>query len=198
MRIVGILLAAGRGIRFGGDKLLTPMPDAPLDVPAGMPLGIAAAMHLVTALPDSLAVVRPGDARLAKALRDARLRTLECANAHDGMGTSLACGVSATHDADGWVVALADMPWITPATIRAVADAIAAGGDIVAPVYRGERGHPVGFARRHGTALAALTGDAGARAVIAAHREALTLLAVDDAGTVRDVDTRAALGRPLR
>ena len=107
VRIVGILLAAGRGIRFGGDKLLTPMPDAPLDVPAGMPLGIAAAMHLVTALPDSLAVVRPGDARLAKALRDARLRTLECANAHDGMGTSLACGVSATHDADGWVVALA-------------------------------------------------------------------------------------------
>jgi molybdenum cofactor cytidylyltransferase len=192
MRIVGILLAAGRGTRFGGDKLVAPLPHASHGVPAGTPLGVAAAMHLVEALPDSVAVVRPGD-RLTEALRRAGARIVECANADDGMGTSLACGVAATPGAGGWIIALADMPWIAPATIRAVASAIRDGADIVAPVHRGERGHPVAFAARHGGVLCALTGDAGARSLLAAHAAAVTLLDVDDDGVVRDVDTRAAL-----
>lgn len=196
MRIAGILLAAGSGTRFGGDKLLAQLRDGSPGVPAGTPLGVVAAMHLVNALPESLAVVRPGDARLAKLLRDARLRILECANAADGIGASLGCGVAATKDADGWVIALADMPWIAATTIRAVAHALADGADIVAPVYRGERGHPVGFSRRHGEALAALTGDEGARAVIVAHAQAMTLLDVHDPGVTRDVDTPPDLHRP--
>jgi molybdenum cofactor cytidylyltransferase len=109
------------------------------------------------------------------------------------MGASLACGVAATKDADGWVIALADMPWTAPATIGSVAVALADGSDIVAPSHRGERGHPVGFARRHCDALTALRGDAGAREIVAAHRDRLALIAVDDPGTVRDVDTPAAL-----
>lgn len=192
MRVVGILLAAGRGTRFGGDKLAAPLPRASHGVPAGTPLGVAAAMHLVDALTDSVAVVRPGD-RLTGALRRAGPRIVECRNADDGMGASLACGVATTPDALGWIIALADMPWIAPATIRAVANAIRDGADIVAPVHRGERGHPVAFAARHGRALAALRGDAGARSLLAAHAGAVTLLDVDDAGIVRDVDTRAAL-----
>jgi molybdenum cofactor cytidylyltransferase len=83
------------------------------------------------------------------------------------------------------------MPWIAPATIGAVADALIAGADLVAPAYRGERGHPVGFSRRYCASLAALTGDAGARALIEGHRDGLTLIDVDDAGVLRDVDTPA-------
>lgn len=193
MRIVGILLAAGQGARFGGDKLLAPLPQAAGDVPAGTALGAAAAMHLVAAVPDSIAVLRPGAHRLADALRDAGLRTVECANAGDGMGASLACGIAAASDADGCLIALGDMPWIASATIRAVANALVAGASIVTPVHRGERGHPVGFARRHFAALSALTGDAGARSVLLAHSSELRMLDVDDAGIVRDVDTPAAL-----
>ena len=192
MRIAGILLAAGRGTRFGGEKLLAPLPQASHGVPGGTPLGVAAAMHLVSAVPDCVAVVRPGD-RLIDALQRTSMRVVECANADDGMGASLACGVQAASGDDGWIVALADMPWIAPATIRAVASAIRNGADIVAPVHRGERGHPVAFAARHGGALCALTGDAGARSLLAAHAAAVTLLDVGDAGVVRDVDTRAAL-----
>ena len=59
----------------------------------------------------------------------------------------------------GWVVALADMPWIRTETIAAVADALARGAMIAAPDYAGVRGHPVGFAatllRRAGRAFAA-------------------------------------------
>ena len=153
--IVGILLAAGEGSRFGGDKLLAPMPaDSGAESP-GVPLGAVAGSRLVDALPDAIAVVRPRDARLSACLSAVGLRVVRCANADEGMGASLACGVTAARDADGWVIALADMPWIASATIRAIAAALAGGADIAAPSYRGERGHPVGFARRHYGTLAA-------------------------------------------
>jgi molybdenum cofactor cytidylyltransferase len=109
------------------------------------------------------------------------------------MGASLACGVAAAGDADAFVIALADMPWIRPATIGAVVEALAGGADIAAPVQRGERGHPVGFAGRHRDALAALSGDEGARAVVARNRSGLVLVPVDDPGALRDVDERAGL-----
>ena len=189
-RIVGILLAAGRGTRFGGDKLLAPLPhDASELAPRGTPVGAAAGLHLVRALRDSIAVTRADDTALTQCLRDAGLRTVPCVNADEGMGATLACGVAAAADADAWIIALADMPWITPGTIRGVADALASGADIAAPSYRGARGHPVGFAKRHYPALASLTGDAGARAILAQCGELITWLDVDDAGVVRDVDT---------
>ena len=193
MGIAGILLAAGRGARFGGDKLLAPLPHGAEDVPPGTAMGVAAATHLASALHDSTAVVRPGDTVLADALRKAGLRIVECADADEGMGRSLASGVIATSDAEGWVVALADMPWIATATIRAVADALAHGASLAAPVCGGVRGHPVGLAQRHFAALCALNGDAGARSILAAHSDELTLLDVDDGAILRDVDTPAAL-----
>ena len=112
------------------------------------------------------------------------------------MGASLACGVQSAPDADAWLIALADMPWIRPSTIRTLAAALAGGADIVAPSYDGERGHPVGFAQRHYAALSALTGDEGARAIVQVNQTTLRLEATDDPGVVRDVDTRVQLLRP--
>ena len=193
IRIVGILLAAGRGARFGGGKLLAPIPAASHGVGSGTPVGAAAAMHLMAALNDVVAVVRPGDAMLERVLADTGARVVECARADEGMGASLACGVAAAADADGWIVALADMPWIAPGTIAAVADAVRAGAEIAAPRWRGERGHPVGFARAYGPLLVGLTGDEGARAIVAARQWMLALVDVEDAGAVRDVDRPADL-----
>ncbi|MGE5103289.1 MAG: nucleotidyltransferase family protein [Betaproteobacteria bacterium] len=193
MRIVGILLAAGRATRFGGDKLLAPLVQGAADVAPGTPIGVASALHLVAALPRSLAVVRPGDAGLAAALRATGLSIVECDNADEGMGASLACGVAASRDADGWIVALADMPWIRSSTILAVAQAIEHGDDLAAPFYQGRRGHPVGFARRHYGTLASLGGDSGARAVIEGARDRLASIDVTDPGVLRDVDRRADL-----
>ena len=189
MHIVGILLAAGQGTRFGGAKLLAPLPTASHRVAAGTPIGVAACRHLVAAVADVVAVIRPGDPALAQQLRDAGARVVECQRADDGMGASLACGVTAAPDADGWVVALADMPWLAPATIISVADALAAGADIAAPLIDGERAHPVGFSRRHFAALVVLTGDAGAKSLVAENRKSTRLIATDDEGARRDVDT---------
>jgi molybdenum cofactor cytidylyltransferase len=188
--IVGILLAAGSGVRFGGPKLLARLPSRS---DAGECVGVVACRHLIAAIPCVIAVVRPDDAALAAALGAAGAQIVRCENADEGMGTSLACGVQATAHAAGWVVALADMPWIAPSSSARVAAAIATGARLAAPFYGGERGHPVGFGRLCYEELAALAGDTGARALVAAHRDALVRIDIDDPGILRDVDTPADL-----
>lgn len=176
-----ILLAAGRSSRFGGNKLLHPLDD-------GTPLALAAARNLAAALPGALAVVNGADAELAGLLQDAGLKVSVCPRALEGMGASLAWGVAQTAEADGWLIALADMPFIAVQTLRAVAEGVQEPLDIVAPVHGVRRGHPVAFGRGHGPALAALSGDAGARALLQAHPRSLILLPCDDPGVLRDID----------
>ena len=188
--VVGILLAAGSGARFGGPKLLARLPSHEA---GGECVGVVACRHLVAAIPDVIAIVRTDDAALAIALGAAGARVVRCDNAGEGMGASLACGVRAMPQAAGWVVALADMPWIAPESIARVAAAIAAGARAAAPFCRGERGHPVGFGRACYQDLAGLTGDTGAKVVVAANRDTLVRIDVDDPGILRDVDAPADL-----
>ena len=105
-RIVGILLAAGQGARFGGDKLLAPIAMPLAGTAVDVPIGVAAARNLIDAIPDSIAVVRPRDTQLAVQFTAAGLRVVPCMNAGDGMSATLACGIAATVDADGWIIAL--------------------------------------------------------------------------------------------
>lgn len=181
--IVGVLLAAGQGRRFGGNKLLQPLAD-------GTPMALAAARHLHTVLADSLAVVADTGSELAGLLAGEGLQVVANSHAAAGIGTSIACGVTHSVAAQGWVIALADMPYIPVAIIRRVVAGLEAGADIIAPVYGDRRGHPVGFSARHAAALMQLHSDEGARSVIAAHSDSLELLAVDDRGVIVDIDYR--------
>lgn len=186
MTIRGILLAAGYSKRFGSNKLLQTLPAG--SSLAGTPIALAAARNLLDAVPESIAVVRPRAQKLAKMLRDAGCTTVVCKNAGEGMGTSLAAGVRASLDVDGWIVTLADMPFIRPETIRTVLRALGEGAAIAAPSFRGERGHPVGFAKRFYTELSSLHGDEGAREVLTRHPDGIVLCEVDDPGVLRDID----------
>ena len=192
-KIRGILLAAGSSKRFGSNKLLQALPAGAPE--AGTPIGLAAAKHLLDALPESIAVVRPRAQKLGKLLRDAGCNTVVCKNAGEGMGTSLAAGVRAASEADGWVVALADMPFLRPETIRAIAKALSEGAAIAAPSYRGQRGHPVGFARRFLEELSSLHGDSGARTLLDQHPDWVTAHEVEDPGVLRDIDKPSDLPR---
>ncbi|MHB8549908.1 MAG: nucleotidyltransferase family protein, partial [Acidiferrobacterales bacterium] len=160
--IQGLLLAGGAALRFGANKLLHPLPG-------GCVMGVAAARHLMEGLPGSLAVVRPGDEDLAGRLQREGLQVVFCRNSLLGMGHSIGCGVNASAEAGGWVLALADMPFIRPATIAAVAGAIEGGAAIAVVEYDGQRGHPVGFGAQWRAQLLQLRGDAGARSLIARH-----------------------------
>lgn len=180
--IGAILLAAGSASRFGSDKLLACLPDR-------TPIALAAARTLIAAVPQAVVVVRAGAGKLEALLRTTGLGVTVCPNADEGMGASLAWGVAVTKDWDGWIVTLADMPFIRPATISAVAAAITKGSAaIAAPSYRGERGHPVGFSAAYRDALLALQGDRGASDVVAAAGDRLHLIACDDPGVLADID----------
>ena len=190
--IAGILLAAGAARRFGAPKLLHPLPD-------GVPVGIASARTLVQAVPHTLAVVQAGDRSLIEAYAAIGLGIVENPFADAGMGTSLAAGVTAAAGAGGWLVALADMPWIQPATVRMLADGLRSGASMVAPVFGGRRGHPVGFSHHWGDRLLALGGDDGARSLLAEHADELVLLDTVDAGVLEDIDHPDDLARiPVR
>ncbi|MBB5404884.1 MULTISPECIES: nucleotidyltransferase family protein [Paraburkholderia] len=180
----GVLLAAGSGSRFDPrglhNKLLARMPDGTL-------VAHEAAHRLLQVVTRVLAVVRPGSDALARVLNDAGCDVVFAANAERGMGASLAAGIEACDDAEGWIVALADMPRIAIPTIEAVARALDNGAPLVAPFYDGQRGHPVGFGSECRDALLALDGDTGAKALLKSR--ALTRIDVDDPGILRDVDT---------
>jgi molybdenum cofactor cytidylyltransferase len=184
--IRGVLLAAGYSTRFGSNKLLQPLPAGSPD--AGVPIALAAARHLIAALPDCVAVVRPRAQRLGKILRDAGCNTVVCKNAAEGMGVSLAAGVRAAADADGWVIALADMPFVRPETIAKIVKAMEQGAQIAAPAIGGKRGHPVGFSRAFFEALSSLRDDAGAREVLKQYPDRIVLCEVDDPGVLQDID----------
>lgn len=179
--IAGILLAAGNATRFGGEKLLYPLRD-------GVPVGVASAANLGRALQKNIAVVRQADVALTARLQTLGFDVIVNSGADIGMGTSIAVGVSGASHVAGWVITLADMPWINPATISEVGSCLAAGASVVAPVYEGKRGHPVGFSKKWGDQLLALSGDRGAQGLVAAAGDEVELFDTDDPGVLLDVD----------
>ena len=188
LKITGILLAAGTGSRFGGGKLLHLLSD-------GTPIGVASLRNLQKALPDVIAVVRSGDDPLRDLLEREGVAVHLCEDANLGMARSFICGIEASRDAEGWIIALGDMPFLEPQTIAAVIAKVAQTGRIAIAAYRGERGHPVGFGRRYRDELLQLQGDEGARSVIGRHLLDLDVIECDDRGILRDIDTLADLAK---
>ena len=184
--IVGVVLAAGASSRFGGNKLLATLPD-------GRMLAEAACEALMPAVDRLIAIVRGGSDELETRLKALGADVCICPDAHRGMGTSLAFGINRSADADGWLIALADMPLVAPGDAIRVAQALRAGAPIAAPVAGKRRGHPVGLSRRFMGELRALDGDVGARAILAAHADAVVEIPVSDSGSWLDVDTPADL-----
>ena len=183
--ITGILLAAGAGKRFGGGKLQQVLPN-------GLAICVASARNLAAAVDQVIAVVRTGDDAVHSLLAaEPNIKIVVCERAEEGMGHSLAAAVVASPIDSNWIIALGDMPLIKPETIRAIADAIDQGASFAMPQHNGQRGHPVGIHSRFRENLLALDGDAGARAIIAAHTSHVQLVETEDPGILIDVDTVA-------
>ena len=183
-RTAALVLAAGAATRFGRDKRLHPIDGQPL---------LARTLAVYRAVLDDVAVVaRPGEAAIAALARAAECRLVEAPEAHLGQARSLAAGVAAMRAADGLVIGLGDMPFVARATVRAlVATLASAPGRIVQPTHRGRAGNPVAFPSIYFDALTRLTGDVGAKLLIAAAGS--VAMPTDDANILRDVDTPADL-----
>ena len=187
-----IVLAAGRGTRFGGPvhKLAQPLAGASV---LGTTLGHVLASGLPLLVVTTPSLVSEAAPLVAK--RDILVLPDDPAR---GMGESLAAGIAARPDAPAWLVLPGDMPTVQPATLRAVAAALPQH-PVAYAQYRGRRGHPVGFSAELFSELVRLSGDEGARRLVA--RYPSLGVEVDDPGVLLDVDTehdlaqvRAAVG----
>ena len=111
-----------------------------------------------------------------------------------GMSTSLRAGLAAVI-ADTTVtavaVALADQPRIGAEAYRRLAAAHREGAELAVATYGGKRGHPVLIGRSHFEEAMRMTGDEGARSLLAAHD--VVEVPCDGTGDATDVDTPADL-----
>lgn len=112
-----------------------------------------------------------------------------------GMGSSIAAGVAARPHARGWLVLPGDMPRVRPETLRRVAAELE-HHPVAYAQHHGRRGHPVGFAAELYSELVQLSGDEGARRLVA--RYPAYGVELDDAGVLLDIDTPADLERARR
>lgn len=192
--IVALLLAAGASRRFGGglQKLVQPLDGKPV-------VRWSAESLLGPPVDDVLVVVGEDDAPVREALRGLDVRFVKNPAAGQGMATSLALGVEALPaKTDAVLVALGDEPLAGREPLMRVVQRYRAGGAaVVAPLFRGVRGHPVLFDRSVFAELRALTGDHGARAVADRDESRRALVELDLPKPV-DVDTPADLARVRR
>ncbi|MDR7342162.1 molybdenum cofactor cytidylyltransferase [Pantoea alhagi] len=182
MNVGILLLAAGESRRYraacGRHKLLEPVAGEPM---LARSYRIARESHLPVAV-----VLRPEPLALRRCIGGARQIILPSA----GIASSIAAGVQATAHWQGWLVMLADMPWLRPTTLQQTAEALKTHQRVRA-CWQGQPGHPVGFGRSCYAQLAALSGETAARELLAQHD--VYLLATQDAGVVRDVDLPSML-----
>ncbi|AWN41485.1 nucleotidyltransferase family protein [Methylobacterium durans] len=188
--IAALILAAGRGTRFGPEpKLLADLDGRPL-------VRHAAEAALASRLRPVVAILGAHAADMRAALRDLDLTCVENPDYADGLSTSLKTGLAALPgEIAAAVILLGDMPRITGADLDRLADAFADADPApaaVVPVHAGRRGNPVLLnLRRLGPALAALSGDRGAGPLLAGRDDVLEVAGT--AGTGFDVDTPEAL-----
>jgi len=193
-----VMLAAGRGMRFhgAGHKLeqLVDLADTDTILARSVRHAMDSQFRVVLVTTPTLA---PAALKLLPAANVVILPGLDGNGrpAAVGMGHSIAAGVSAAGDADGWLIVPADMPLLRPASILAVADALA-HYPVAYAQHTGRQGHPVGFSTELYSELVNLQGDDGARRIIARYPSHAVNL--DDPGVLVDVDTADDLARLRR
>ena len=184
-----IVLAAGFGSRFGGGKLLAPWRGGVL-IDGALGAAFAAPVRSVT-------VVTGADERVAAAAsafaeqagETSRLDILFAPEHAEGMGASLRTGIAAMPgDAEGAFVFLGDMPRVPVSVLALLAQALADGAAAAAPTFEGQRGHPVLFSSALFEPMRALSGDAGARHLLAGLGDAFVTVPAETDGVLFDVD----------
>lgn len=190
--IAALVLAAGRADRMGGrNKLLANLGGKPL-------LGWAVDAALASRADPAIVVTGHQAAAIAKALAGRPVWLAHAPDFADGISASLRAGLDAVPpEADGAVILLGDMPRIDAGLIDRLIAAFgpAAGRTIVAPLFGGQRGHPVLWDRRFFPAMKTLSGDRGARDLLQINSACLETVAVDDDAVLHDVDTEDDLAR---
>lgn len=188
--VLGVVLAAGGSTRMGRPKQLAELDGRPL---------LAHVLAAVDAAPVDRVVVALGGAA------DAVLEQVDLGRAEPlvvdgwaaGMGHVLASTLAkAGDDWEAVVVLLGDQPLVPGGAVARVVEAWRSGaGPVVTATYGGRPGHPRLFDRGLLPDLLRLTGDTGARDLLATHPDRVHRVEVGDLGSDTDIDVEADLER---
>ncbi|RZU12186.1 nicotine blue oxidoreductase [Kribbella rubisoli] len=203
MPVAGLVLAAGAGRRMGTPKAL-------VHDPAGIPWVVRASRLLADAGCSPVVVVIGAAADQVRAdLTTEPVQVVEATDWNEGMGVSLRAGLKTLRDlpaasgtppepaGTGEVVAVVvvpvDVPGLTAAAVRRVAEGAEAGA-LARATYHGAPGHPVLMGRAHWDGvIASARGDEGARGYLREHRA--EQVECSDIADGADVDAAADLPR---
>jgi len=192
-KIAAVVLAAGRSSRLAPrNKLLEPIEEKPI-------IARVADAALKSGA-DPVVVVTGFDAeRIAEALGGPKLTLVHNPDFARGLSSSLQAGVTALPaTVDGALICLGDMPKVDPSVLRALMTAFTGPAAICVPVYQGRRGNPVLWGQRYFTEMMGLSGDIGAKSLIARHAEHLIEVEVETTSIFEDIDAPADLARISR
>lgn len=171
--VAAVVLAAGSARRFGAQKLLLPF--------GGSTVIRTVVEALLRSAVQYVAVVVGHQAEaMRSALEGLALLWVENHQPERGLSSSLAAGLGALPPNVGAaLVVLGDQPTLDPGVVERLVERWRVGGrPVVAPRYRGVRGHPVLFSREKFADLAQLRGDVGAREYLAARSAEIELVDV--------------------
>jgi molybdenum cofactor cytidylyltransferase len=189
-RVAAIVLAAGRSSRMGGrNKLLIEV--------GGRPMVRRVVEAVAAAGPKPLIVVTGHqEAAIRGTLAGTEAQIVHNPHHASGLSTSLRAGLAALPaETDAALIALGDMPFVSPGDIRRLIAAFAPqdGRSICVPVFGGRRGNPVLWGRKHFTAMTALEGDEGARSLLPRFADEVAEVNVSSENVLKDFDTPESL-----
>jgi CTP:molybdopterin cytidylyltransferase MocA len=174
-------------------------PKATLDAPDGRPFVASIVRALAAAGLSRIVIVTGRDHhRVVEAIGSdlPPVRPLIVRNSDPSRGqlSSLWTAMDAcvTPESEGLMMTLVDVPLVAPETVRRVIDVWRrTRAPIVRPALGDRHGHPVIFDRAVFEELRAAPLESGAKVVVRAHAHELIDVAVDDEGSLIDVDTPA-------
>ena len=190
MRIASIVLAAGRSSRMGlRNKLLESIGGEPM-------VRRVAAVAKGSGAKPVIVVTGYEAAEVGAALHGLGVTVILNLEYADGLSTSLRAGLSALPaDIDGALILLGDMPEVEASILSLLMASFTGMSAICIPVRHGRKGNPVLWGSRYFPEMMELTGDAGAKPLMARHQAQLIEVEVATDSIFHDVDAPDDLAR---
>ena len=187
-QVSAVILAAGTSTRMGRAKQLLPLGETTVLASTIGNVRSAGLVEIVLVLGASAEAIRQ---QLPQPLLES-VKVVINHNYGQGMASSLREGLShVSPQCDAALIILGDQPFIQPQTLHRIMDGYrGARAQIVIPTFQGNRGNPVLLDRSVFSAVMALQGDTGCRAIFPNHLSAILKVEVEDPGILLDIDSQ--------
>ena len=189
--MAAVVLAAGRSRRMAPyNKLL-------IEDRTGKPMVARVVDNVLASRARPILVVTGHMAeQVEHALAGKPVRFVHAAEYAEGLSASLKAGIAAVPpECAAAIVCLGDMPLVNGRIIDRLLAAYDAdeGRLIVLPTFRGKQGNPMLWDRRFFAEILQISGDGGARFLLAKHLDAVVEVEVGEDSVLRDFDTAESL-----